>query len=204
MLNTRIKISALLLGTGLILAFLPYNSSKTFRLKPSELLKKSLSGNIYFSVDQVARFVNNEDSTVQLVDIRNNNEFFSCNIPGSVNIPVNDLLNPEREGYLNQKDVKTVFYGNGEELANAAWTIATGMDYKNCYVMKGGLNEWFKTIMLTNFEGDKISPHENAVFENRFKARKLFTQYNSIPDSLKTIYLVAKRNEQAQLDGGCE
>ena len=202
-MNARIKITVLLVGLGILLAFMPNPSSKTFKLKPDELLEKSGSEEIYFSVDEVARFVNNEDSTVQLIDLRDADEFRKCNIPGSVNIPLADLLNPEWSVYFNQKNIRTIFYGNSDKNANIAWTIATGLGTENCFVMKGGLNEWFKTVMLTKFEGERITPRENALFENRYKAREIFNQINSLPDSLKTKYFDAKRLQKAKLDGGC-
>jgi rhodanese-related sulfurtransferase len=203
-MNVRIKITVLLVGLAILLAFMPSPASKTFKLKPEELLVKSASEEIYFSVDEVARFVNNEDSTVQLIDLRSEEEFRKCNIPGSVNIPIDDLLNPVWSGYFSQKNIKIVFYGNSDQNANVAWTIATGLGTQNCYVMKGGLNEWYKTVMLTRFEGEKITPRENALYENRYKARTIFTQINSLPDSLKTKYFDAKRLQQSKLDGGCE
>lgn len=203
-MDARIKYSVLLIGVGIILAFLPFNAAKTFQLKADELLSLSVSGDMYFSVDQVARFVNNEDSTVQIIDIRSAEQFRECNIPGSVNIPFSELLNPLWEPTLNQKEIKTIFYGNGDQTANYAWTIVTGMGYSNSYVMKGGLNEWFKTVMLSQYSGEKITPAENARFENRLNARKTFTQINSLPDSLKTRFFDAKRLTQSKLDGGCE
>lgn len=202
-MDARIKITTLLVGLGILLAFMPNPSSKKFKLKPEELLAKSGSPEIYFSVDEIARFVNTEDSTVQLIDLRTAEEFKKCNIPGSVNIPFEDLLNPNSIGYFNQKNIRTVFYGNSDKNANVAWTITTGLGYQKCFVMKGGLNEWFKTIMLTNFEGDRITPRENALFENRYKAREIFTQINSLPDSLKTRFFDVKRLQKIQLDGGC-
>lgn len=203
-MNARIKISVLLAGVGLILAFLPFNAAKSFQLKPTELLEISLNPDIYFSVDEVARFVNNEDSTIQLIDLRSASEFMESNIPGSINIPFNDLLNPNWEGYLNQDKVRNVYYANGDEKANLAWTIVSGLGYSNSFVMKGGMNEWYLTVMLSEFNGERITARENALFENRYKARKTFTQINSLPDSLKMQYLEAKRLEESQLDGGCE
>ncbi len=202
-MNARIKITVLLVGLGILLAFMPNPSSKTFKLKPDDLLEKSVSSEIYFSVDQVARFVITEDSTVQLIDLRSADEFRKCNIPGAVNIPFDDLLNPAWSVYFSQKNVRTIFYGNGDQNANVAWTIATGLGTENCFVMKGGLNEWFKTVVLTKFEGEKITPRENALFENRYKAREIFNQINSLPDSLKTKYFDSKRLQRAKLDGGC-
>lgn len=203
-MNVRIKISVLLVGIGILLAFLPFNAAKSFQIKPNELLLKANSNEIYYTVDQAARFVNNEDSTIQLIDIRNKKDFKTCNIPGSINIPVADLLNPDWGGYLNQPEIKKIFYGNGDKMSNIAWTIVTGLGFENSFVMKGGLNEWYKTVMLSDFTGEKITPRENVLFENRFKARKTFTQINSLPDSIKTQFLAARRLKEANLDGGCE
>ena len=203
-MDARIKYSILLVGVGIILAFLPFTASKSFRLKSNELLSKSVSEEMFFSVDQVARFVNGEDSTVQIIDLRDAEEFKVCNIPGSINIPFSDLLNPLWEPVLNQKQVKNILYGNDDQTANYAWTLVTGMGYPNNYVMKGGLNEWFKTVMLSEYSGEKITPAENARFENRLNARKTFTQINSLPDSLKTQFFNAKMLKESKLDGGCE
>ncbi|WP_319482699.1 rhodanese-like domain-containing protein [uncultured Draconibacterium sp.] len=203
-MNARLKISVLLVGVGLILAFLPFNAAKSFQLKPTELLEISMNPDIYFSVDEVARFVNNEDTTIQLIDLRSVSEFMESNIPGSINIPFNDLLNPNWEGYLNQDKVRNVYYANGDKTANLAWTIVGGLGYANSFVMKGGMNEWYLMVMYSKFEGERITPRENALFENRYKARRTFTQINSLPDSLKMQYLEAKRLEESQLDGGCE
>jgi len=203
-MNARVKISVFLVGIGVLLAFLPFNASKSFQLKPDKLLLSSASNDMYFSVDQVARFVNNEDSTIQFIDVRPEEEYKTCNIPGSINIPLADLMNPDWEGYINQARVRNVFYGNGDQTANIAWTVATGLGYENNFVMKGGLNEWYKTEMLSAFKGERITPRENVLFENRFKARKTFTQINSLPDSLKIQFLAARRLKEAELDGGCE
>jgi len=202
-MDARIKYSVLLVGVGVILAFLPFDAAQTFQLKSNELLSRSASEDIYFSVDNVARALNSEDSTIQIIDVRSAKQFRECNIPGSFNIPLNDLVNPVWDATLNQAEIKTIFYGNGDQTASYAWTIVTGLGYPNNYMMKGGLNEWFRTVMLSQYSGEKITPAENARFENRLNARKAFTQINSLPDSLKTKFFNAKRLNQSKLDGGC-
>ena len=203
-MDARIKYSVLLVGIGLIIAFLPFNTTETFRVKSNRLLSRSASEEIYFSVDQVARMMNNEDSTIQIIDLRSPTQFKECNIPGSINIPYPDLLNPIWEGTFNQRRIKKIFYGNDDQTSTYAWTILTGLGYENNFVMKGGLNEWFKTILYSKFNGLKISPVENALFENRYNARRTFSQINSLPDSQKTKFFSAKRLKQSKLDGGCE
>lgn len=203
-MDARIKYSVLLVGIGLIIAFLPFNTTETFKVKSNWLLSRSASGDIYYSVDQVARMMNNEDSTVQIIDLRSTTQFKECNIPGSINIPYSDLLNPIWEGTLNQRRIKKILYGNDDQTSTYAWTILSGLGYQNNFIMKGGLNEWFRTILYSKFDGQKISPVENALFENRYNARRTFTQINSLPDNLKTKFFSSKRLKQSKLDGGCE
>jgi hypothetical protein len=70
--------------------------------------------------------------------------------------------------------------------------------------MKGGLNEWFNTVMNSNFTGERISARENALFETRTRAKKSFNEMNSLPDSLKLKFILSKHIAVKKLDGGCE
>jgi rhodanese-related sulfurtransferase len=203
-MNTREKYSVGLLSIGLILALLPLTSNRSFVIKPHKLLTEVLDEKAYFTVDQVAKFVVSEDSTVQIIDLRSSDEFMQLNIPGSVNVPYNELLTKEAGGFLNNDNVRTIFYSNGDLESNYAMVISKGLNHNNIYAMKGGLNEWFNTIMNTQFTGTRISARENALFETRTRAGKLFTEINSLPDSLKVKYLEARQVEAMKLDGGCE
>jgi hypothetical protein len=82
--------------------------------------------------------------------------------------------------------------------------IARGLGFKNNYVLKGGLNEWYRVVMNSEFTGDRITARENALFETRTRAKKMFTEFNSMPDSLKDKYSESKEVERKKLDGGCE
>jgi len=202
-MNMRQKISVLLLLLGLILAFLPISGNYSFHGKPDRLLSEVLDENTYFSPDQVARFVVTEDSTVQLIDLRPPAEFNSFSLPGSINIPYSELLSKDLESLLN-RDVRNIFYSNGDLDANCALVIATGLGFKNNYVLMGGLNEWYRVVMNSAFTGERITARENALFETRTRAGKLFTEMNNMPDSLKVKYRESKEIERKKLDGGCE
>lgn len=203
-MNTRGKFSIGLLCLGFILALLPLSANRSFTVKPQQLLSEVLDEKNYFTVDQVARFVISEDSAVQIIDLRSAEEFKSLNIPGSVNIPYDEFLNNDPDSFLNNENIKNILYSNGDFDSNYALVIARGLNYKNIYVMKGGLNEWFKTVMNSSFTGDMISARENALFETRTRARKLFAEINSLPDSLKLKFIKAKHTAAKKLDGGCE
>jgi 3-mercaptopyruvate sulfurtransferase SseA len=201
-MHIRKVISILLVLLGGILAVLPLSARYTFTEKPRQVLTQ-ISGDVYLSVDEVARMVVNEDSTLQLIDVRPAIEFNAFSIPGSVNIPYGSFFEKDPEPFLN-RPVRVVFYSNGDMDANYALVLSRGLGYENTFVMKGGLNEWFGLVMNSEFTGDRISPRENALFETRHKARKLCRDINSLPDSLKLSYRNANRFDPKKLDGGCE
>jgi rhodanese-related sulfurtransferase len=203
-MNPREKFSVCLLSVGLILAFLPLSGSRSFNIKPQKLLSEVLDNGNYFTVDQVARFIVAEDSSVQIIDLRSPEEFKAENIPGSVNIPYGKLLDNDPGNLLNNGKTRNIFYSNGDFDANYALAISRGLKYNNAYVMKGGLNEWFHTVMNSSFSGERISARENALFETRTRAKKLFAEMNSLPDSLKMKYVNSKHLAAKKLDGGCE
>lgn len=203
-MNARENLSAILLSLGLILALLPLSSNRSFNARPHNVLEEALDVNTYLTTDQVARLVASEDNTVQLIDLRPADQFRAFNIPGSINVPYDEFLDGDPDRIFNNGKTRNILYSNGDLCSNYALVIARGMKYRNTYVMKGGLNEWFNTVMNSNFTGDRISARENALFENRMKARKIFTDMNSLPDSLKQKFIESKRLVVSKLDGGCE
>ena len=203
-MNFRVSVSLGLLCFGLMAAILPHRDNTIGQLSPKQSMRLLENPDNSVSADELARAIVNEDSAIQIIDLRTASEFLKCNIPGSVNIPLADLANRDYSAYLSQKDKKIIFYSNGDIFSAEAWTTANRMGVANCYVLKGGLNDWFKTIMLSEFKGETITPAENELFEVRYKARNFFTQMNSIPDSLKGKFLLTKKTEAKKLVGGCE
>ncbi len=203
-MNPREKFSVGLLCMGLILALLPLSGSRSFTVKPQILLSEVLDDNTYLTVDQVAKFIVLEDSSVQIIDLRTPEEFRTVNIPGSINIPYSKLLDNDPGSILNNGKTINIFYSNGDFNSNYALAISRGLNLKNTFVMKGGLNEWFNTVMNSNFSGERISARENALFETRTRAKKMFTEMNSLPDSLKLKFTQSKHLAAKKLDGGCE
>jgi rhodanese-related sulfurtransferase len=203
-MNMREKFSAGLLCLGLILALLPVSANRSLTVKPAKILSDVLDRRTFFSVDQVAGFIVSGDTTVRIIDLRTPEEFRNMNIPGAVNVPYDELIHNDPGKYLNSDNTRIIFYSNGDFDSNYAFTITRGMNYRNTFVMKGGLNEWFNTIMNSRFSGTRISARENALFETRTRARKMFTEISSLPDSLKLKFIQSKITAAKKLDGGCE
>jgi rhodanese-related sulfurtransferase len=203
-MNFRIKFSIALLATGLLVAFIPLSGNRSLTEKPDIVIRMIAGDERSLSVDQVARKMVIEDTLFHLIDVRSENEYSLLSLPGAVNIPYAEMLKTNPTTYLADGDIVNIFYSNDDYDAGFAMALATGMGYLNCAVMKGGLNEWFRTIMNSKFNGERLTARENALFETRTRAAKLFTGMNSLPDSLKSKYLNASRFDPKKLDGGCE
>ena len=203
-MNIRKEFSVLLLLLSLILALLPLSANRSFTAKPGKLLSDVLNKDASFTVDQVAEFITREDNTVQLIDLRSPEEFRKQAIPGAVNIPYPEFVAKDPEIWLGNKNIRNIFYSAGDIGSDYALVYARGLGYDNSYVMAGGVREWIRTIMETKFTGDRITARENALFETRRRAGEMFTELNSLPDSLKMKFLESKKFSAKKLDGGCE
>jgi len=200
----RKEISVLLILLSILLALLPLSANRSFTVKPGKLLLSVLNENASFTVDQVAESIVREDKTIQLVDLRSFDEYKKQAIPGAVNIPYFEFIKNDPDIWLNNKSIRNIFYSSGDIESDYALVYARGLGYDNSYVMKGGMTEWIRTVIETKFTGDRITARENALFETRRRAGMLFTELNSLPDSLKTKYLESRKFSAKKLDGGCQ
>jgi rhodanese-related sulfurtransferase len=203
-MNIRKEFSALLILLSLILVMLPLTANRSFNAKPERLLADVLNTDASFTVDQVAEFIVREDPSIQLIDLRPSEEFRKQTIPGAVNIPYADFIRSDPEVWLGNRKVRNIFYSTGDAEPDYALVYARGLGYDNSYVMEGGINEWVRTVVETKFTGERITARENALFETRRRAGEMFTELNSLPDSLKTKFLESKKFSAKKLDGGCE
>lgn len=203
-MSVRVKISVLLLMLGSFLAFIPGPDPGRFTVTPQEMALWAESDTSAVSPDEVARWINSEDATITLIDLRSREEYENSRLPGALHLPLAELTDAGNRDLLSRKEGRNIFYSNGDEVSAAAVTLSAGMGYQKCYHMKGGMNGWVDTVMNSTFGGERISARENALFTQRFSARKLFQQYNSLPDSLRESLFETRRVEKARLDGGCE
>jgi rhodanese-related sulfurtransferase len=204
MKSFRVQVSVILVCFAVLAWIMPDRHRSAEELIPSQMIAAMNSTDKFLTADRVARIIVNEDTTCRLVDIREPEEYLRVNIPGAINIPFRDLLSPDWSGYLDEPGKTAVIYSNGNTLALEAWMLCTQQGYPDIKIMKGGMNEWFRVVMESEFTGDKITAAENALFETRYRARDFFTNMNSLPDSLKSNFLAVKKKKEAELVGGCE
>lgn len=203
-MKIRKEISALLVLLSLVLAILPLTGNRSFSEKPGVLLSEALDDATSFTADQVADLIVREDTAFQLIDLRPAEEFRKLAIPGAVNVPYSEFIKSDPEKWLGNRNIRAIFYAAEDLESDYAMVYARGLGYDNSFIMEGGLTGWITTVIETKFTGERITARENALFETRRRAGEMFTELNSLPDSLKVKYLESRKFSAKKLDGGCE
>lgn len=144
---------------GIIIAAVPADRVKHFQLTADELLQEAGAGVQFVSPDVVADMLVQKDPSLQLIDVRTPEEYDAFSLPGSINVPLSNLLADEYADLLNQDARMNVFYSNGSVYANQAWMITRQLGYENNFVLEGGLNYWFGNILAAT-EPAQTSPNE--------------------------------------------
>ncbi len=157
--NSRLILSIILVSLGLIIAAVPRNTTTPFKLSAEQILNELKSGTQFLEADQIAQMIVEKEPTLQLIDVRPQGEFEKFSLPGAINIPVDNLLSPEYQDILNQETMTNILYANGSTRANEAWMLLRQLGYHNNYVLSGGLNYWFETIMNPHAPG-MVSPND--------------------------------------------
>ena len=203
-MNVRIFLSINIIAIAIVMMLVPGKVGKKGQPLPIQQVRSLNKESQSIDADKAARIINQSDSKYQLIDVRSSEEFLAFNLPGSINIPFNELMATPFQGYLKQDEKTNILYSNGDYLSNMACALLSAKGYENNITLQGGLNGWYAIVMNTEYKGGRLTARENALLENRTNAKKLFTEINSLPDSLKNNFLEAKLLEEDELDGGCE
>lgn len=210
----RILIYAGLIGLLVVSSLYVYKVEKeggahlsnydTKASSPEELLNLAIDDSRYLSTRLVAEKLINDDPSFILVDVRTIYENEEYHIPGSINIPLEELIIPDWEAQLDQEARNIVFYSNSDIYADQAWLIGTQKGYKNLYVMKGGLNEFFSTIMKPTLPADTESSEafEQYAFD---RAASIYFGGSAVKTSAPTApkEVVVRKKAKKAAEGGC-
>jgi len=203
-MNFRYKFSIVLVILGIISAIMSFGGTHTSEVLPEHLLSALVQGNSQITAAQLAEIIGEEDSAYQIVDVRSADQYKLLSLPGARSIQLSEILNTENEAILRSNSVNTIFYSGDSGEASQAWILSMQKGYDKVLFLKGGLDEWDTIIMKSAFDKEKITAAENKLFETRFKARRLYTQWNAMPDSLKAGFFAQKQIKDKELVGGCE
>jgi rhodanese-related sulfurtransferase len=205
------KFDILYVGLLLIGAFWTFivnstNDEPIDRVQPCDLVEIIAQSDKYMTTDELARRLMSDDPTLSLIDLRSKTEYDKYSLEGAINIPLENILNPEYVDAINQDVQTVVFYSNSSDLAAKAWMLTKRLGYKNNYILKGGLNHWVETILRPR------EPKETAIrseFE-RYSFRKAASAFfgggsaTGAAVATKKPKVAIKRKKKSAAGGGCD
>ncbi|HLN56687.1 MAG TPA: rhodanese-like domain-containing protein [Bacteroidales bacterium] len=169
-MKPRTILALFLIPMGLIIAAVPQNKTRQFKLTAEELLTEVNTRTQYIDAETVADKIVSKDPSFQLIDVRSQEEFEKFSLPGAINIPLNDLLSEQYTDILNQDVKMNIFYSNGTLAANEAWMISRQLGYTNNFVLEGGLNYWSEAILNPQKPASTSADEELARYDFRTSA----------------------------------
>lgn len=190
---------------AVVLLFLPERSNQN-EIKPEDLFKEVTNPSRYLSVDHVAQRIIEQDPSILLVDVRSEDQYKEFSLSGSVNVPLDSVLSVNKQDYLNRDDLDVVLYSNDDLYADQAWILCARLRYKNLYVMKGGLNEWYASILNPKEPSETAPIEDYELYSFRLAAKQYFLGGSSIEidgGSQKENIIVKRRTKKAVTAGGC-
>jgi len=90
---------------------------------------------------EVAKTVKANDNKFIIIDLRSPYEFVKGNIPGSINIPANRILEKESLDFFEKNATSNstlVLYDATQSLATGPWLVLKQLGYDNIKMMQGG------------------------------------------------------------------
>lgn len=207
-MKPRILLAVFAVPLALIIAAVPENTTHAFKLSPSQLLEEANSGVQYYSPDEIADMIIKEDPSLQMIDVRNADEFEKFSLPGAMNIPLTDILSEDWQAYLDQDVRINIFYSNGSLQSDKAWMITRQLGYENNYVLMGGLNYWVETIMNPNSPASTSPDEEFARYDFRKGAGSALggsaAAMNESTSSAKPpVPIIRSKPKKKRVQGGC-
>lgn len=142
-------------------------------IEPEELLSKAISPERYISTDILADKLVNQDPSFILIDVREESEYTKYSLPNAINIPLKKLLDEESIPYLNQAQYNVILFSNDNFYADQAWVLCNRLGYKNLKVLKGGINNWYKTIINPPIPTEDMTSLDYELYNTR-KAASMF------------------------------
>jgi rhodanese-related sulfurtransferase len=199
--------AALLLGSFITL-FLPDTKAVAHIIGEEQLLKEVSLKSRYISTDEVAQTIIEGDASYLYIDVRSPEEFSKYTIDGAINIPANEVMKGDNINYFNQDVYTTVLFSNGTSLADQTWMRLRSYDYKGNKVLKGGLNEWYRTIINPQEPKDtELSSEAKDLYLFRKGASLYFTGAQVVGTAPKKKSKASKKpivkRKKKAVSGGC-
>jgi len=202
---TILAFLMIILALGLVI--LP-KANEQKETNPKVLLSAIAEKSRYLTVDQVTHRIIENDPTLLLIDLRTSDQFKTFALPGSLNITTDSLLSQSNIELFSQPGKDKVLYANSDMTSEKAWLLCTRFSLNRIYIMKGGMNEWFNTIVKEKAVSGTPSSTDLDLLSFRKAARQFFigsgeTVNATVNPTANEKIQVIRKAPKAASGGGC-
>jgi rhodanese-related sulfurtransferase len=207
-MNKRyLLLAGIIISLGVGILFMPAKDNAK-QMQPELLLAAIDDPSRFLTTDDITDRLVKKDPALLLIDVRPTDQHKAFAIPGAINIPIDSLLTASAEEILNQKGMDKVFYSNTDVTSDQAWMIRKRIGQQRIYVLQGGINRWFSTIVKAE-KPDETAPQEAmelyqfrmAACQHFFGSPEMATAPKVTPEKKKVT--VSKKAPEAASGGGC-
>lgn len=171
-MKTLQYLSVAFISLGLIVAFVPKQTVTPMKINSEQIVTEIKQKAYFINTDDLASIIINKDPLYKLVDVRDVVEFQSYSLPGATNIDLKDVISPDWEEFMNQDKYSIILYSNSNLEAVEAWILCRQKGYENIYVLQGGLNNWYETIVNPKHPASTLPDEDQAKYDFRKAASK--------------------------------
>ncbi|GAB6281994.1 MAG: hypothetical protein STSR0008_07380 [Ignavibacterium sp.] len=150
------------------------------------------------STDELAIRLLKNDKSLQLIDVRDIQEFNKSALPNAFHTEMNNLFTKDLNKILSTKGKINIFYSDDELNAKKAALIAKELDIKNIFILEGGYNNFKEEYLTINYE--TINTNNNNYDLIRFR-KEASPQIIKLIEESKPKAVVKQVNKRAL--GGC-
>lgn len=188
-------IVATIIVAGLV-SFMPNRSDFIFAKAEKLDMEMANEKAQRFSSQKLAYYILDHDVSITMIDLRTPEEYAKTGLPGSINIPYEDLLNRGWMHILDNQEKMKIFIANTEEEELKACCISMKNGYKNLYVLTGGYADFYQQILNPTIATLNALSETEVTFVERASVRINYL----IEHSKKPI---AKPKAIQKVKGGC-
>jgi len=206
-MNKRyLLLAGIIIALGIGILFLPQSDDRK-QMKPEMLLTAIDDPSRFLITDDITDRLVKKDPALMLIDVRPTAQFNAFAVPGAINIPVDSLLSASAREQMSQKGMDKVFYSSSDVTSDQAWIICKRIGMQRIFVMQGGVNLWFNTIVKAVKPSETAPTQDIELYQFRMAACQHF--FGS-PEMAVTPIVVEKKKitiikkaPKAASGGGC-
>lgn len=152
-----------------------------------------------YPVDRLASDLVYKGTQINLIDVRSEEEYKQFSIPGSVNIPLDSMVNKEFRQVFTQPYKINIFYGSDVQQSKLAYLLAERLGKSENYAMTVSPSEFRKMFYEQEIPSLTASKNERDLFRYRLK---MGIQLKELEERLKNLKTPVKKQVK-KVQGGC-